>query len=475
MTFLRSLFYQPVSSIFFIELFFDLFFQGTTFGHVPITNHQQKSSLKSLRIFDIPSYLFMVGLGLICHYASLAAYANKLKTYWDNAPPTYAHIKYAEHLIGEPNLTSTWRRQWLYKWPFEHSVVVAEYGTGGGLLGSLLMDSYNASHYIAIDVSTRQLDHVATRLRGRSYSVISTDTLNDQLLKPFNIDVFISQATIQHFPSDTYLASFLNVLDRSNIPYLMLQIRSGDKNRQGSSVSYAQITSKRFLTTHLPSYKTVWHSHTYPNGYIFFWFRRLTLTAGAEERLQVETRSRFIVFANNPDAEAPLVNGATAVVLNHGTKTTDVFEHYNNVIWYARFNPFAKGTWLQRINGGQEIFFYRDKIRKLTLFSNYLHGRDDIGVLHDAQDVLTSLYGNHEIVSEESILHAYNISLNNTNICLSTGALALLHLAMGVKSKTIYAKGFTRHTTLGGGIHDYMHEWTLLQTHLRSRPVILRF
>lgn len=200
-----------------------------------------------------------------------------MASFWNHADKHYAHIDYGGYLHGEKAIQKEWRKSWLHKWPLLHSVTVAEYGVGGGLLGQLLLESYNVSHYIGIDISSRQLRAVSSRLNNGSfaYSLLLARKLTREMLKPFRIDVFISQAVIQHFPDNEYLLDFLSVLSHSKIEHIMLQVRQTHWAKEGSSVSSSLFTSCETLLKGLPNYKIRWNSSTpRANGYVFYWFLR---------------------------------------------------------------------------------------------------------------------------------------------------------------------------------------------------------
>jgi len=204
-----------------------------------------------------------------------------LADWWNHADKHFSHIDYGGYLGSKEKIVGRWKANWLDQIPFPAAVrTVAEYGIGGGLLGQLLLQNYSVVHYVGIDISGRQLGHAQAGLEsccGFRYTLLLAfeQELRDAMLQPFRIDLFISQAVIQHFPSDEYLASFLGVLSRSGIRYLMLQTREGSKARQGKTVVHAQITDRKFLLEHLPQYGVVWSSpKRLNNGYRFYWFER---------------------------------------------------------------------------------------------------------------------------------------------------------------------------------------------------------
>lgn len=73
-----------------------------------------------------------------------------LASFWDKAPRTFAHVSYGSFLGGEKKTMRLWRERWLLRFCAEAScngARVVDYGIGGGLLGAVLLNSHNISHY----------------------------------------------------------------------------------------------------------------------------------------------------------------------------------------------------------------------------------------------------------------------------------------------------------------------------------------
>ena len=90
-------------------------------------------------------------------------YEKDMKHFWDHADARFSHIEYNGHLKSEAHLRATWEKEWLGHFPVLDRYSVMEYGIGGGLLGEHLLTTRGASHYVGIDISTRQLEHAAER------------------------------------------------------------------------------------------------------------------------------------------------------------------------------------------------------------------------------------------------------------------------------------------------------------------------
>ena len=209
-------------------------------------------------------------------------YEKDLKNFWDHADARFSHIEYNGHLKSEAHLRATWEKEWLGHFPVLDRYSVMEYGIGGGLLGEHLLTTRGASHYVGIDISTRQLEHAAERLArccNYRYTLLRVnESLSDDLIAPFRPTVFVSQAVIQHFPSEAYVAAFLEVLSRAAVPHLMLQVRDDHVTRRTDvsygAVTYSQLTSRSFLLSHLPMYCPRWSSIPSPSsGYTFYWLQ----------------------------------------------------------------------------------------------------------------------------------------------------------------------------------------------------------
>mmetsp|Transcript_35373 Transcript_35373/g.68021 ORF Transcript_35373/g.68021 Transcript_35373/m.68021 type:complete len:236 (-) Transcript_35373:269-976(-) len=223
----------------------------------------------------------LASLGANSSYDMTPDYEKNLAGFWNKVGKTYAHIDYGGYLKGEDQLIQVWEKSWLRNFStqngniFENATVM-EYGIGGGLLGKHLLEKYNARHYIGVDIAERQLEEASKRLDDccrYKYSRVKVDgSLNAADLQPFRIDVFVSQAVIQHFPSASYTRNFLGVLSQSRIPYLMLQVREGDARKQGTSVTFAQLISRGMLEKHLPNYQMIWQSPRGRKGYVFYWW-----------------------------------------------------------------------------------------------------------------------------------------------------------------------------------------------------------
>ena len=227
--------------------------------------------------------------------ATLRPYRENLAEWWNrNATSTFAHIEYSGRILAsEQNLTDQWEQRWMHAAPINpgasgvstrlwRGATVVEYGIGGGLLGQYLLGTHNISRYIGIDIAERQLRAARHRLdtccRGQ-YQLLRVDrSLSDDTLSTSagSMDVFISQAVMQHFPDDEYSRQFLSVLSRARFPLLMLQVRQADRYSMqqfvGTTVAQSHYTTASFLDANLPNHRRLWRSEVYSNGYVYYWY-----------------------------------------------------------------------------------------------------------------------------------------------------------------------------------------------------------
>jgi 2-polyprenyl-3-methyl-5-hydroxy-6-metoxy-1,4-benzoquinol methylase len=166
--------------------------------------------------------VFLLGLRLDTNLPHVAAEVVRaeLKAFWEEADPTFSHIAYDKWLESEAALVSEWRNRWLgtlRKSVKLKGLRVAEYGIGGGLLGETLIRKYGVSHYQGYDIALRQCKTAEERLSkfpSDQWAVTRVDELPNV---DNTADLFVSQAVMQHFPSQEYTERFLARLNGSGI------------------------------------------------------------------------------------------------------------------------------------------------------------------------------------------------------------------------------------------------------------------
>lgn len=96
----------------------------------------------------------------------------------------------------------SWEGEFLQRHTWQGRRVV-DYGIGAGLLGVEVLRR-GASHYFGVDISKRSLATATKYLKRHVPEAAGRWTLlpAPQSFRSFHADVFVSQAVIQHFPSE---------------------------------------------------------------------------------------------------------------------------------------------------------------------------------------------------------------------------------------------------------------------------------
>lgn len=157
--------------------------------------------------------------------------------------------------------------------------IVAEYGIGAGLLGEILLKDYNFTKYTGFDISDRQLRAARNRLEkccnGR-FELVLVDTHLD-VKQLDGIEIFVSQAVIQHFLSREYTNRFFSTLNNaSSINWMMLQVRETKYAQR--SVLFATSTTRQDMELQLTNFRIEWQSEKKQNGYVFYVLERVILS-----------------------------------------------------------------------------------------------------------------------------------------------------------------------------------------------------
>lgn len=161
--------------------------------------------------------------------AVVAQYTPGLRDWWERADPVFSHIEYKSYLRRS---YQHWKREWLDYMCGQARCTdlrVAEFGIGAGLLGARLLSDYNIRHYDGLEISPRQRDAAALRLNMTAHVAGTSFALHDSMvttISSLHPDAFISQAVVQHFPSQQYLDRWLADVDQSGAATLMLQVRT---------------------------------------------------------------------------------------------------------------------------------------------------------------------------------------------------------------------------------------------------------
>ena len=189
----------------------------------------------------------------------------KIKSFWNNCDLHFAHNIIGGHLHNYSVLTKKWEKRFIKNIDFNNKIVL-DYGIGGGFLGKYLFENNNIKQYYGIDVSERSIKKASSVLdKFKNFKLFNTNNFYNS----FNnkIDIFISQACIQHFPTEKYLIKFLKKINSLNPDIIILQIAINTNNTTKfnhlkyntiKNVIRACYTTKDFLLKYLVNY-TVYH------------------------------------------------------------------------------------------------------------------------------------------------------------------------------------------------------------------------
>jgi SAM-dependent methyltransferase len=205
----------------------------------------------------------------------------QVKEFWENCDLNFAHNTLDGHLPGYEKLVKSWEKDFIKKIDFKNKVVL-DYGLGGGYLGKYLFEKKKIESYYGVDISQRSIDKANEVLNAYkdNKKIMSTEFYYSEFTK--NVDIFICQACIQHFPSEKYLKNFLLNILKHKPKIIMLQIARGDEtifstDEYSSSANVVRqcYTNKKYLIPFFSKeYKKPWISKPKKNNYQFFIFER---------------------------------------------------------------------------------------------------------------------------------------------------------------------------------------------------------
>ena len=188
-------------------------------------------------------------------FAEDVSTGDSVRNYWQTVDGKYAHIDYSGYLRSEGSLIQRWESSWLTR--LAKSIPlrgkrVGDYGIGAGLLGEVLCTNFSVSHYVGIDIASRQLETAARRFDklpqcGRTL-ILQTNKLD---FSGLGLDVLISQQVIQHFPSERYVSEWLSAVNDARIPKVFLEVRWAEKPRFSSWINRRAIV-KHGTAAHAP-------------------------------------------------------------------------------------------------------------------------------------------------------------------------------------------------------------------------------
>lgn len=171
----------------------------------------------------------------------------QVKDFWEKCDISFAHLTADRHLGGYDKLTKFWETRFLNdlsKIIDLSTSVVIDYGTGAGYLGMYLNEKHNIKKYIGIDIAERSIAEAEKNLQKTDADYILL--LAPVIFSDLEPDVFISQAVIQHFPTEEYLVDFLENVNMSGSKVVMLQIAEATAITKNKT---AQIKNNDYLHT----------------------------------------------------------------------------------------------------------------------------------------------------------------------------------------------------------------------------------
>jgi ubiquinone/menaquinone biosynthesis C-methylase UbiE len=185
---------------------------------------------------------------------------NKLEQFWNSCDENFAHIKLERHHSGYKNLINSWEKNFISYLQFSGGTIV-DYGIGAGYLAKYFFEKKMCSKYIGIDISTRSLNAARLNLINfeKSIELINSDQFYSSFNEP--ADLFVSQACIQHFPTEKYLINFLEKLNKLVFSEIMLQIRYSNSTsfnpnyENEDQVCFACKTNFEFISKYLNNYQ----------------------------------------------------------------------------------------------------------------------------------------------------------------------------------------------------------------------------
>lgn len=198
----------------------------------------------------------------------------KVKSFWETCNTTFAHITAKEWLVSPEYMINSFKFKMGPIDPTGKTII--DYGIGGAYLGIYLFNNFNIKKYIGIDISQRSLDAANKNLLKYLNFELLLSPINFNTIKA---DVFVSFATIQHFPNKKYLDDFLSNLNNSNIKEIALQIRYAKTNefnnkyKTQEDVMMGCCTNKKYIISILTKYDCILKGKVNKNSnyqYLYF-------------------------------------------------------------------------------------------------------------------------------------------------------------------------------------------------------------
>lgn len=188
---------------------------------------------------------------------------------------SFSHLKDTDFKIGvekAEKIAKNLHEKAFNKIDFKNKVLI-DYGIGNGFIATLFFQRYGLRKFIGYDLSEKSIKATHETLRNCNHELIQSYN-QDYKFSEHKADVFTSFACIQHFPTQEYLNSFLEQLNESNIPTILLQIRQSDETKfhknvytHKKHVTRACFTNEIYITNILSNYKNEHKSDINPKSF----------------------------------------------------------------------------------------------------------------------------------------------------------------------------------------------------------------
>jgi len=176
-----------------------------------------------------------------------------MRDFWENCDTDFAHITVGKYQSYD-EMVEMWHEEYLDEYDFDGKTVI-DYGCGGGWLYDELPGTVQMYH--GFDIAARQIEAAGSRISDNCAKPYFVQFhLLPHAIDNLKADVLICQSVIQHLSVEEY-KSFLQAVNTSGIPELILNWRDGECVFNKDSVQRACITNCDALLGELTNYELV--------------------------------------------------------------------------------------------------------------------------------------------------------------------------------------------------------------------------
>lgn len=184
-----------------------------------------------------------------------------IKAWEERVGPMTAHIK---GKINEKQLLTLYANA-IQNVNFSGKCVL-DYGCGGGLLGEFLFTNTSVLQYVGLDIASRSLAAAEKLLTidndlSENCHFIKIDPFSTPDLSLLKIDILFCLNVIQHFPTQEYLDTWIEMVSNSGIENIILHFREGplffqpEPYKTTKEINLANTVPKKYITKKLTKYK----------------------------------------------------------------------------------------------------------------------------------------------------------------------------------------------------------------------------